>query len=157
MPKIQYVKPNVYKVWWESSKENGAVIELYKLEGLQLPNYRTKRSTNRTAFFYTAPSIEEEEREWQPFYNGTETSWIIDGLSDKFRYEFRASALNAYGWSDPSDSSSAFNLNEAARMAEKQSPMTLIAIATFVPVSVFLFILSCIVCSKLLKYSVKIN
>ncbi|XP_044258516.1 proto-oncogene tyrosine-protein kinase ROS isoform X1 [Tribolium madens] len=147
-PKIQYVKPNIYKVWWEEAKDNGAPIELYKLEGLELPNYRTKRSTNRTAFFYTAPSIEEEEREWQQFYNGTETSWIINGLSEKYKYEFRVSALNAYGWSDPSDSSTAFDLNEAARMAEKQSPMTLIAIATFIPVSVFLIILLCLVCRK---------
>jgi proto-oncogene tyrosine-protein kinase ROS len=150
-PKIQYVKPNIYKVWWEASKDNGAAIELYKLEGLELPNYRTKRSTNRTAFFYTAPSVEEEEREWQPFYNGTETSWIIDGLSEKYKYEFRVSALNAYGWSDPSEPSTAFDLNEAARMAEKQSPMTLIAIVTFIPLSVFLLILLCIVCRKYRK------
>ncbi|RZC34249.1 proto-oncogene tyrosine-protein kinase ROS, partial [Asbolus verrucosus] len=148
IPKIQYVKPKIYKVWWEASKDNGAAIELYMLEGLELPNYRTKRSTNRTAFFYTAPSIEEEEREWQPFYNGTETSWIIDGLSDKYKYEFRVSALNAYGWSDPSEPSTAFDLNESARIAEKQNPMTLIAIATFTPVSIFLVILLCIVCRK---------
>lgn len=149
-PTIQYVKPNIYKVYWEAAKDNGAPIELYKLEGLELPNYRTKRSTNRTAFFYTAPSIEEEEREWRQFYNGTETSWIINGLSEKYKYEFRVAALNLYGWSDPSEPSTAFDLNEAARMAEKQSPMTLIAIATFIPVSVFLIILLCIVCRKYL-------
>ena len=113
-----------------------------------MPIYRTKRSTNRTAYFHTAPSIEEEEHEWQPFYNGTETSWIIDGLSDKHKYEFRALALNAYGWSYPSEVSTAFDLNEAARMAEKQSPMTLIVVAICLPVSVFLAILLCIVCRK---------
>lgn len=70
-PIIQYVKPNIYKVWWETAKDNGSPIELYMLEGLKLYNYRDKRSTNRSAWYYTAPSIDEEEREWQMFYNGT--------------------------------------------------------------------------------------
>lgn len=70
-PIIQYAKPNVYKVLWEAAKDNGAPIEMYMLEGLKIKTYRYKRSTNRTAWFYTAPSIEEEERQWESFYNGT--------------------------------------------------------------------------------------
>lgn len=149
VPIIQYVKTNTYKVWWEASKDNGAPIELYMLEGLELLNYRTKRSTNRSvAYFHTAPSIDIKEETWIPFYNGTETSWIIDGLTEKYRYEFRVSALNAHGWSEPSERSTAFDLNEAARMAENQGPITQIIIATFIPFSVVMLLIVCWMCRK---------
>ncbi|KAJ8921659.1 hypothetical protein NQ315_010568, partial [Exocentrus adspersus] len=138
IPIIQYVKPNVYRVWWEASRDNGAPIELYKLEGKILISYRNKRSTNRTRpWFNTSPSIELQDPEWEMLYNGTDSSWIIDGLDEQHKYAFRVSALNSYGWSDTSEESNEFDLNEAARMAEKQNPMKLILIATMVPISLY--------------------
>ncbi|XP_057670694.1 proto-oncogene tyrosine-protein kinase ROS isoform X2 [Diorhabda carinulata] len=141
IPIIQYVKPNIYKVLWEASKDNGAPIEMYKLEGKILRFYRTKRNTNRTTpFFNTSPSIElEDPEQWITYYNGTNTSWIIDGLNEKYKYAFRVSSLNSYGWSNVSEESNEFDLTEAARMAEKQSPMKLILIATLVPLSICVF------------------
>ncbi|XP_060523893.1 proto-oncogene tyrosine-protein kinase ROS isoform X2 [Cylas formicarius] len=145
IPIIQYVKPNVYKVVWEVSQENGAPIELYMLEGLKIRIFRDKRSTNanRTAWFYGAPSIEEESFEWESLYNGTDTAWIIDGLSDKYKYAFRVSSLNSFGWSDPSVESNEFDISEADSMLQKQSSMNLIFIATFVPISICLFVVIC--------------
>ncbi|XP_045468365.1 proto-oncogene tyrosine-protein kinase ROS isoform X2 [Harmonia axyridis] len=148
IPIIQYLNPNEYKVWWEAAKENGAPIELYRLEGLLLKHYRTRRSTNRTAFFYTAPSIEEEEPQWKTFYNSTNTSWIIDGLSEDYKYVFRVFALNSFGWSDPSKESIEFDLNETARLADKQSAMTVVIIATGITIS-FIFVVIIVLVSLL--------
>lgn len=63
----------MYKVVWEAPQDNGAPIELYSLECLALKSFRNKRSTanNRTAWFYSAPAVEEEVFEWQQVYNGT--------------------------------------------------------------------------------------
>ncbi|XP_074032211.1 receptor protein-tyrosine kinase sevenless isoform X2 [Leptinotarsa decemlineata] len=137
MPLIQYITPNIYKVIWEASRDNGAPVEMYKLEGKILRFYRTKRSTNRTVPFYnTSPSVElEDPDEWRVFYNGTNTSWIISGLDEKHKYAFRVSAYNSYGWSNTSEESNEFD-PMAARMAEKQNPMKLILIATLVPISI---------------------
>ncbi|CAG9858272.1 unnamed protein product [Phyllotreta striolata] len=138
IPIIQYVNPNTYKVLWEASKDNGAPITIYKLEGKTLRFYRNKRSTsNRTAYFNTAPSIELEETEqWVTYYNGTNTSWIINGLNEKQKYAFRVSALNSYGWSNFSEESNEFDLTEAARMAEKQNPTNLIVMAITIPIAI---------------------
>lgn len=67
-----------------------------------------------------------------------DTSWIIEGLNQKMKYVFRTSARNAYGWSNTSEESNEFDLNEAARIAEKQNPMKLIVIATVIPISLCL-------------------
>lgn len=140
---------------------------MYKLEGKILRVYRNKRSTNRTApYFNTAPSIElDDVEQWTTYYNGTskfiqpsilrwapicnvtcffvffflDTSWIINGLNEKNKYAFRVSALNSYGWSNVSEESNEFDLT---RMADKQSPMKLILIATLVPVSICLFFMT---------------
>lgn len=69
-----------------------------------------------------------------------ESSWIIDGLDQQLKYVFRISARNAYGWSNTSEESNEFDLNEAARIAEKQNPMKLIIIATGVPISLCIFV-----------------
>lgn len=70
-PIIQHVKGDVYQISWEAAKENGAPILMYNLEGLGFHNYRAKRNTNRTAWFNSAPSIEENEDQWISYYNGT--------------------------------------------------------------------------------------
>lgn len=71
VPIIQHVKGDVYQISWEAAKENGAPITMYNLEGLGFHNYRSKRNTNRTAWFNTSPYIEEKEYVWISYYNGT--------------------------------------------------------------------------------------
>lgn len=78
----------------------------------------------------------------------TDTSWIINGLSDKYKYVFRVSALNSYGWSDPSTESTEFDLNEAARKAEKEYPIILITLGISIPTSVCFIVVICILCGK---------
>ncbi|KAL1489268.1 hypothetical protein ABEB36_014201 [Hypothenemus hampei] len=143
-PGIQFFGSNVYKVVWEAPPNNGAPIELYSLECLALRWYRTKRNvnTNRTAWSYEAPSIEEVEFDWEQVYNGSDNSWIIQGLSEEFKYAFRVSALNSYGWSDPSPESTEFDISEAERLSQK-SPRNLIFIATFLPISICVIIVLC--------------
>ncbi|XP_031333150.1 proto-oncogene tyrosine-protein kinase ROS isoform X2 [Photinus pyralis] len=145
VPIIQHIKADVYQVWWEPSKENGAAIEMYLLEGLRIPNYRNKRSANRPAWFHNAPSVDEHEDNWIPLYNGTDTFWIITGLKDDYRYAFRASALNTYGWSNTSEESSEFDLNVAAQLAEKQDPVSLFIIAG-IPVAICVVLVICVFC-----------
>ncbi|KAK4881780.1 hypothetical protein RN001_005099 [Aquatica leii] len=146
MPIIQHIKADVYQVWWESSKDNGAPIEMYLLEGLKIPNYRSKRSaTSRPPWFHNAPSIDEHEDNWIPLYNGTDTFWIITGLQDDYRYAFRVSALNAYGWSNASEESTEFDLNVAAQLADKQDPLSLFIIAG-IPVFICIVIVFCVFC-----------
>lgn len=70
-PNIQHVKADVYQVLWEASRNNGAPILFYMLEGTKLLYYRNRRSTNRTAWFSDSPYIEETEITWEPLYNGT--------------------------------------------------------------------------------------
>ncbi|XP_071055369.1 proto-oncogene tyrosine-protein kinase ROS isoform X1 [Onthophagus taurus] len=133
---------NESKIWWQPSKDNGGPIELYKLEGLKMKNYREKRSTNRSAWSYSAPSIEETEFEWKEFYNGSETFWKIDGLTEDYRYSFRALALNEYGWSEPSEEME-FDPTTAALLAEKPDPLTMILIAICTPI-VILILVTCL-------------
>ncbi|CAH1131270.1 unnamed protein product [Ceutorhynchus assimilis] len=143
-PGIQFFGSNIYKVVWDAPHDNGAKIELYSLESLALKFYRNKRSVseNRTAWFYSAPSIEEEEFEWNQVYNGSENSWIITDLRDEYKYTFRVSAMNSYGWSDPSPESTEFDIHEAERLSQK-NPMNLIFIATLLPISICIIIVIC--------------
>ncbi|GJQ85805.1 sev [Trypoxylus dichotomus] len=144
-PEIRIINRNESKIWWQPSKDNGAPIELYKLEGMKLRNYREKRSTNRSAWYHTAPSIEEQTWEWEEFYNGTETYWIINGLDVDYRYSFRALAYNEYGWSDASEETE-FDPTTAASLAEKTDPLTMMTVAIGVPLLILLFLLMCLGC-----------
>lgn len=71
MPIIGHVKGDVYQISWEASKDNGAPIEMYNLEGLAFRNYKSKRNTNRTNWMYNTPYGEELENDWISYYNGT--------------------------------------------------------------------------------------
>lgn len=44
---------------------------------MKLKNYRERRSTNRSAWYHNAPSIEEQTFEWEEFYNGTGISFLL--------------------------------------------------------------------------------
>ncbi|XP_066156235.1 proto-oncogene tyrosine-protein kinase ROS isoform X1 [Euwallacea fornicatus] len=142
-PGIQFFSANVYKVVWEAPQDNGAPIELYSLDCLAIRFYRNRRSAeNRTAWSYSAPSIEEETFEWEQVYNGTDNSWIITDLNSEHKYSFRVSALNSYGWSEPSQESTEFDISEAERLSQK-NPMNLIFIATLLPISICIIIVIC--------------
>ncbi|KAI4460354.1 tyrosine-protein kinase receptor [Holotrichia oblita] len=144
-PEIRFINRNESKIWWQPSKDNGAPIELYKLEGMTLKNYRQRRSTNRSAWYHNAPSIEEQNWKWEEFYNGTETFWNINGLDPDYRYSFRALAFNEYGWSEPSEDTE-FDPTTAALLAEKSDPLTMITVAIGVPVLILLLLLMCLGC-----------
>lgn len=81
-----------------------------------------------------------------------DTSWIISGLDDKYKYAFRVSAYNSYGWSNPSEESVEFDVSEAAQLAAKQDPTNLVIIAICVPVVVCFFLIICCVCCKYCTY-----
>ena len=48
MPIIQHLRRDVYQVTWDPSRENGAHIELYSLEGKIERGKREKREVNFT-------------------------------------------------------------------------------------------------------------
>lgn len=73
--------------------------------------------------------------------------WVINALEDQYKYVFRASALNEYGWSNTSEESSEFDLNIAAQIAEKQDPISLIVIAGL-PLMICLVIIILVICCK---------
>lgn len=72
----------------------------------------------------------------------------MSGLSDKYKYSFRVSALNSYGWSDPSEESMEFDIHAASQIAEKQDPTSLILVAICVPVVFFVLFIICFLCCK---------
>lgn len=78
MPAIHPIN-DVYQVRWEPSRDNGAPIDVYYLEGLKYPYYRNKRSTtgNRTAWSHLAPSVEEPDYDWEALYNGTGKIFLL--------------------------------------------------------------------------------
>ncbi|XP_025828950.1 proto-oncogene tyrosine-protein kinase ROS isoform X3 [Agrilus planipennis] len=138
------LKSGKFIVMWESPKDNGAVIELYKLEVMELLYYneRRKRSTD----YDNKAAIEEFNYTWTEIYNGTEPAWEIAGLKEKnHKYVFRASALNMYGWSAPSNESDMYDPVEFAKL-NKQDPMTLIIIAITVPLAFCIVSIICFVC-----------
>lgn len=79
-----------------------------------------------------------------------DTSWIINGSMENFKYSFRVYALNDYGWSNASEESEQFELTAAPQVAENNFEN--IIIATTVPVVFLLFTLIFVYCCK---FSVK--
>lgn len=162
IPRIQHVKNDVYKVWWEPSKDNGAPIIMYNLETLKTPNYRAKRNANRTAWFATGPFVDDDEEFiWESIYNGTDSFWMFSDFQNDYRYSFRVSAVNSYGWSNFSEESVQFDMAVAAQMAKKNDfSQVVIAISVTFGILIFLLIacklLCCWVCKKNKKEGLKI-
>lgn len=161
-PVIRHVRDAVYKVAWEPSKDNGATIIAYSLEGWhQPPSNRVKRSTlnseadtyelpvksefslqfdslNYTKMVTTTPlSVEDEDmpdRQWVTYYNGTDTYWIIQDTVPIAKATFRVRALNSYGWGMYSVESDA--TSEAYNIATRDN----ILFAVFIPALIILLI-----------------
>ncbi|XP_069689840.1 proto-oncogene tyrosine-protein kinase ROS isoform X2 [Periplaneta americana] len=130
IPVVQHLRRDVYQVIWDPSRENGAHIELYSLEGKIEGGKREKREVNLTIIEdHGAARIEDniidtgnedDNDNWVLYYNGTENYWIITDLSPSLKYVFRVRSMNKYGWSDFSISSESFDFTEAAMLAKQQ-------------------------------------
>ncbi|PNF32886.1 hypothetical protein B7P43_G01836 [Cryptotermes secundus] len=128
IPVIQQLRRDVYQVIWDPSRENGAHIELYCLEGKIEGERRDKREANFTSDTHSAARIEDDTAieadddsdNWVLYYNGTENYWIITDLSPSLKYIFRVRSMNRYGWSDFSVASESFDFTEAAMLAKQQ-------------------------------------
>lgn len=75
-PVIQHLRRGVYQVVWEPSRENGAHIEMYLLEGQVGGKWRRRR--RRETNYTTLPELTNamDLDEWAPYYNGTGLSFI---------------------------------------------------------------------------------
>lgn len=78
MPLIQQLKRDVYQVIWDPSRENGAHVELYWLEGKTEGGKREKREVNFTLDTESSTRVEDNTVEndddsdnWVLYYNGT--------------------------------------------------------------------------------------
>lgn len=117
-PVVQQLRKDVYQVLWEKSRDNGAIIDYYALEGLIKKPWMRKREANYSTLTDDSSSIASEE--WILYYNGTENYWIINELSPSLKYVFRVKAKNKFGWSDFSETSKSFDFTEAAMLADQE-------------------------------------
>lgn len=102
-------------IGWEPSKENGAPIEEYSLEGYRTNSRRIgRRSTDINTSSTTLSTlvgmnlVEEKENittensvldeQWTVFYSGINNYWFAADLTDDL-YRFRVRAKNAFGYS----------------------------------------------------------
>ncbi|XP_021913370.1 proto-oncogene tyrosine-protein kinase ROS isoform X3 [Zootermopsis nevadensis] len=127
VPLIQQLRRDVYQVIWDASRENGARIELYCLEGKIEEETREKREANFTLDADNSARTEDnnfveadDNDIWVLYYNGTDNYWIITDLSPSLRYTFRVRSMNKYGWSNFSLASESFDFTEAAMLAKQQ-------------------------------------
>lgn len=159
MPVIQQLRRDVYQVIWDPSRENGAHVELYCLEGKTKGGKREKREANFTLDTEGSTRIEDsnvveaddDSDNWVLYYNGTENYWIITDLSPSFRYVFRVRSMNKYGWSNFSVVSESFDFTEAALLAKQQElgivltisiPIVIVAIC-FIGVFIMIYVFQC--------------
>jgi len=76
-PQIQHLHSNVYQVSWDHSKNNGAEIEFYLLEGREgtlsanMPVAQQQRSSRE------APSELDDDSGWTLLYNGTGMIFLL--------------------------------------------------------------------------------
>jgi hypothetical protein len=78
MPVIQQLRRDVYQVIWDPSRENGAHVELYCLEGKTEGGRREKREANFTLDTEDSARVEDtnvveadDSDNWVLYYNGT--------------------------------------------------------------------------------------
>jgi len=77
LPVIQQLRRDVYQVIWDPSRENGAHVELYCLEGKTERGKSEKREVNFTLDSESLTRVEDSTVEnddsdnWVLYYNGT--------------------------------------------------------------------------------------
>nr|AVT56263.1 sevenless [Boisea trivittata] len=118
-PVVQHLSTGAYQLAWEPSRDNGAPVLSYILEGRQ--SQLSKRGANT--------SINEEDL-WDQYYNGTDNYWKMTKDLQGEKYRFRVRALNNYGWSDYSDTGT-FDLSQAgARLADSHDVTIILWVLT---------------------------
>ncbi|GAB0094112.1 Tyrosine-protein kinase receptor [Sergentomyia squamirostris] len=151
-PLVKHLSGDVYKVFWEPAKDNGAPIEEYSLEALQSKpiSNRVRRSptlevnsedvekialhrmisSNKTSSeTEIAWSVEPAlDQQWKIHYNGTELYWIPQELTPIHVYSFRVRARNAYGWGPYSSTSEPIS-EPYVDITNKSSTIVIIAIS----------------------------
>ncbi|CRK90687.1 CLUMA_CG004384, isoform A, partial [Clunio marinus] len=178
-PIIEHVTETVYKVTWNASKDNGAMIIEYVLESKRIFNFaefekekemRYKRSfsdTNDVGQDHNEVEIDEgqteipneveekPEEKWTEQYRGVESHWIVTDLNPIDQYIFRVRASNSYGdgpYSVISDFLNATNFKNSdltSAVNYEKSNVWLLMIS--LPISIILLGLF-LVCSILIIY-----
>lgn len=119
-PQIEHITGEIFKVFWEAAKDNGAAITEYSLEALQARQHKRIRRniiiqqqniTNSSSITMLAqlPWVEElqpVEDKWISYCNTSELSCIVRELHTMRLLMFRVRARNEpYGWGPYSEDS----------------------------------------------------
>lgn len=161
-PPGQPVMQKGFNIWWEPSKDNGAAIEEYSLEGYKTSSRRIgRRSTDVSAGSSTVSSlvglnlVEERENittdnvlidgQWTVFYTGNNTYWFAADLTDDL-YRFRVRSRNRFGYSLYSVTSDEMALGSVA--AAQLTSKTILYFAAIIG-AIFLVITICVCISEL--------
>jgi proto-oncogene tyrosine-protein kinase ROS len=185
-PLVEHVADNVYKVTWNASKDNGAVILEYILESKrdhkfinkdkekEVDSLRARRSVNENGSGYSADvepiyvtempnEIEDDiyhDEQWAVKYHGVESHWIVTDLNNIEQYIFRVRANNFYGQSDWSLISEFVN-NTSHRSGEIMSSAKMTNWLTIAIVSISItFICIClayVLIGKLISLSINVQ
>ncbi|XP_055846704.1 protein sevenless [Episyrphus balteatus] len=113
-PLIEHIKGEVFKIFWEPARNNGAPILEYSLEALQssqvkrvrrshyFPQNDDRQVNNKTLArlgqLPWAEEIQPIQDKWIPYCNGTDTNCIIKELHTMRLLMFRGRARNSFGW-----------------------------------------------------------
>lgn len=156
-----------FNIWWEPSKENGAPIEEYSLEGYKTNSQRivrrstdinssstTSSTTNSSPTLIGMNLVEEKENittenvildeQWTVFYTGINNYWFAADLTDDL-YRFRVRAKNAFGYSVYSVTSE--EINQDLVSSAQLSPKTILYFVAII-VATILVVSICICISK---------
>ncbi|XP_046801936.1 protein sevenless-like [Lucilia cuprina] len=119
-PQIEHITGEIFKVFWDPAKNNGATITEYNLEALQARQHKrirrnivipTANASNTSSITRLAqmPWVEELqplEDKWLSYCNTTELSCIVRELHTMRFLMFRVRARNEpYGWGPYSEDS----------------------------------------------------
>lgn len=150
-------------IGWEPSKDNGAPIIEYSLEGYKTNSKRVGRSaatepnTSAIVSSTSAPAlsgmnmVEErekinktEEEQWTVYYTGNNSYWFAADLSDEL-YRFRVRARNSFGYSPFSVTSEEIShqkiINTSSYLSEKPIAIYVgVIIACCISLCLFLYI-----------------
>lgn len=118
-PQIEHITGEIFKVFWEPAKDNGASIIEYSLEALKSRHHKRIRrhsyshshsnSSSSITMMAQMPYVEELkpiEDKWSAFCNTSELSCIVKELHTMRLLMFRVRARNEpYGWGPYSEDS----------------------------------------------------
>lgn len=147
-PHVQYVSGEAYQVIWATSRENGASIEEYVLEGIQ----RRKEvviadGAGEEKKVEKIVEQDSDEQEWQVYYNGTNNYWITSSLKNIHLYGFRVRTRNSYGWSNYSTESEPV-IDHMDHSSSEALRITQILVPIFVILIIMICLSVAILCGK---------